>query len=99
MLNLLLSVFLTFVSTPVQQDEPVLSVTFPASGVAKMDWDAFGGTGIYTVEVFELPGLNQVHYSTTAQLTTTVGSLTSSVEYRFKVTTGSDFVIMEMETP
>ena len=102
MLNILISVFLTAVVVspqPKVEDDPALVITFPSQGVAQMDWDAFGGSSIYTVEVFELPGLNRVHYSTTTQLTETVSGLTSSVTYRYKVANGTNYIIMDTETP
>lgn len=92
---LFISIFLLLAAKPA---DTLTSVTPLGNGIALVEWDAFGSSGSYTIQVAELGTNIQVWESQTTSLSTIVVGLNSGW-HRYKIVRGCEFIIIDVNIP
>ena len=93
MLFILLSLFLA-----AKPADTLTSVIPLGGGATFVEWDAFGSSGNYTLQVADLATNSQVWESQTTNLSTTVTGLNSGW-HRYKIVRGCEFIIIDVNIP
>ena len=92
---LFVSLFLLFAAKPANTS---VDITQQGGGAAIVEWEAFGSSGNYTVQIAELATSTQVWESQTTNLSTTVTGLNSGW-HRYKIVRGCEYIIVDDNTP
>jgi len=93
--TLLVSLFFLIAAKPIDTS---VGVTQLGEGIALVEWDTFGSSGTYTVQVANLATCNQVWESQTSNPSMIVDGLNSGW-HRYKIVRGSEYIIIDDNTP